>query len=128
MEDDGGLLILLFSYHFFSSLFFTHICCGVFFLHTLFCRLSVVWIDSCTGSTKYKNERTKPRQPNQPAKQKSRIWIVGCLVICCPKKWQRYVKCYLQIFPLSYPQLQTAFHPLLQTINLHKLNHLALRR
>ena len=51
MEDDGGLLILLFSYHFFSSLFFTHICCGVFFLPTLFCRLSVVWIDSCTGST-----------------------------------------------------------------------------
>ena len=51
MEDDGGLLILLFSYHFFSSLFFTHICCGVFFLPTLFCRLSVVWIDSCTGRT-----------------------------------------------------------------------------
>ena len=36
---------------------------------TLFCRLSVVWIDSCTGST------NKPTQPNQAGKQK-----IGCLV------------------------------------------------
>ena len=75
MEDDGGLLILLFSYHFFSSLFFTHICCGVFFHPTLFCRLSVVWVDSCIGRT------IKPDNPINQLSKNSGCWLSGYFAV-----------------------------------------------
>lgn len=54
---------------------------------TLFCRLSVVWIDSCTGST---NKPIKPdnQKTTQSINQLSKN--SGCLVIYCPKKWHRY--------------------------------------
>lgn len=56
------------------------------FLPTLFCRLSVVWIDSCTGRTKYKNEKTKPDNQNtnktyQTAKQKFGLLVVWLFAV-----------------------------------------------
>ena len=44
-------------------------------LPTLFCRLSVVWIDSCTGRT------IKPIKPNQPAKQKFELLVVWLFTV-----------------------------------------------
>lgn len=51
------------------------------FLPTLFCRLSVVWIDSCTGSTK---SGRHPKIPTKPSKQKSGVWFPRKLRVVRP--------------------------------------------
>ena len=48
--------------------------CFVFSLPTLFCRLSVVWIDSCKGRTK------AGRQPIKQVRKNSGCWLSGYLV------------------------------------------------
>ena len=55
--------------------------CFVFSLPTLFCRLSVVWIDSCTGSTK---SGRHPKIPTKPSKQKSGVWFPRKLRVVRP--------------------------------------------
>ena len=47
---------------------------------TLISRLSVVWIDSCTGRTKYKNERIKPDNPIHQLSKNSDCWLSGYLL------------------------------------------------
>lgn len=97
----GSCIFFALSFHLllFLNFFPPHLLWCIF-LPTLFCRLSVAQEGQNIKTKEQNKDNPKNYTINQPAKQKSGIWIVGCLVICCPKKWQRYGSTIT--FSLSY--------------------------
>ena len=74
----GFSFLFLFPHHLLWCIFLV---LRAFFFFCIFLAYLILKAFNCTGRTKYKNERTKQRQPNQPAKQKFELLVVWLFAV-----------------------------------------------